>query len=136
MYVFLKTLGFSVIWYIYRLQCPVMPKFLILTAQSQISPQHKSTLRVPARALCTFTKVDSEGKCNISICSSPGRSDPATSSRLAEVYAQLEEIEADKAPARYVQIGHNYDPLILKYFTGDYIIPWWDISLLIFHCCP
>ena len=33
-------------------------------------------------------------------CNSPSGADPSVSSRLAEVYAHLEEIEADKAPAR------------------------------------
>lgn len=34
---------------------------------------------------------------------SPGSSDPKLSSRLSQVYTQLEAIEADKAPARYVE---------------------------------
>ena len=34
------------------------------------------------------------------MCDSPGGADPSVSSRLAEVYTNLEEIEADKAPAR------------------------------------
>ncbi|XP_022110204.1 ATP-binding cassette sub-family F member 3-like [Acanthaster planci] len=57
---------------------------------------------------------------------SPGGSDPATSSRLAEVYAQLEEIEADKAPARAAMIlaGLGFSPDMQKMKTREFSGGW------------
>ncbi|XP_038061203.1 ATP-binding cassette sub-family F member 3-like [Patiria miniata] len=57
---------------------------------------------------------------------SPGGSDPATSSRLAEVYVHLEEIEADKAPARAAMIlaGLGFSPTMQRMKTREFSGGW------------
>lgn len=62
---------------------------------------------------------------------SPGSSDPKLSSRLSQVYTQLEAIEADKAPARYIEKkdGHRHDIPKECYsrLCADFNIAYWGV---------
>ncbi|XP_072036790.1 ATP-binding cassette sub-family F member 3-like [Amphiura filiformis] len=57
---------------------------------------------------------------------SPGSADPAIGTRLTQVYAKLEEIEADKAPAKAAMIlaGLGFSPAMQRKATREFSGGW------------